>query len=222
MAKVLVDKHTGAITGVHRTVWDGPVDNSLSFSVSGHYVIDWPDFLGPVPALTTVANLVLAKGNAFQDAHRPQLYFLYSDELLTSPNVDPAESSGYVIGEQKKTVILPGGTVVTNLMSIPGTATTIYFRMCAFTLTPDPGAPSAQPGPPKVLYEDTSGNEDFVVEIRDAANAATLGLPVRPQNNVPWEQPFSFTGPGNIRLRFTNLLQTPINLSDWVFLYDSA
>lgn len=214
MPKFLV----GSLDGKVRSTHEAP----LNFSISGKFVVDSPPGL-PVRADTdSLTDLVNAKVAAFKAAH-PSLQNAHYDELLAVPNVDAAASSRFGTGPDKRTVILPGGSVVTNPLAIAAPTTSVFVHWYGFTLYSEPGALSAQPPPSRLLYNFNPVLSDFeefspstfTVAIRDSANTTTLLTPVPDA-----EQAFAF-GPGSIRLRFTNSSADRIfHLSDWILLYN--
>lgn len=207
---------------------DGGVESEhdfpLNFSVAGHYVVDVPTALQVQAATNSVADLVAAKLTAFKGLHTSLPYSL-SDELITSPNVDPVESSRYTLGPEKRTILFPaGGQIVTAPMAVGVAITTIFAHWYGFTLYVEPAAypSSGAPPPDRILYNynpvavafQEFDPTTFTVEVRDSTNTSTLAT-LTPDV----EQAFSF-GPGNIRLRFTNnVLDRHYHLSDWVLLF---
>lgn len=213
MSKFLVGTQDGKIRGTH----EAPLD----FSISGRYVINVPPGLAVRAQTDVVTDLVNAKLDAIRAEH-PTFTGTVYDELLGTPNVDPAQSTLYAVGPNKRTKIFPGGSVVTNQIPFAGPIARVYVNWYGFILYSDPGPSSPTPEPPRLLYNYnplTSSFEEFdptvfSVTIRDSTNSSTL-LSVAANS----EQNFSF-GPGSIRLRFTNSSpDTTFHLSDWVLLY---
>lgn len=213
MSKFLVGTQDGKVRGTHEA--------PLNFSISGRYVIDVPPGLAVKAQTDSVADLVTAKLDAIRAEH-PSFSGTVFDELLATPNVDPAQSTRYAVGPNKRTKILPGGSIVTNPIPFAAPITRVYIAWYGFLLHSDPGPSSATPGPPRLLYNYNPllpAFEDFDpsvfgVAIRDSTNTSTLLSAVSGA-----EQNFVF-GPGSVRLRFTNLSpDLTYHLSDWVLLY---
>lgn len=213
MSKFLVGTQDGKIRGTH----EAPMD----FSISGRYVINVPPGLAVKAQTDLVSDLVNAKLDAIRAEH-PTFTGTVYDELLAVPNVDPAQSTLYAVGPNKRTKILPGGSVVTNPIPFAAPISRVYSAWYGFILYSDPGPSSSSPVPPRLLYNynpAVSGFEEFdptvfSVAVRDSTNTSTL-LSLASNS----EQNFAF-GPGSIRLRFTNSSpDIAFHLSDWVLLY---
>ncbi len=213
MSKVLVDTQTNKIRGTYAP--------PLNFSVSGRYVIDVPDFLNVEPTTDVVSDLVTAKANAFLSSQG--MVGSLSDELLGSPNVDSAQSSRFGVGPNKRTFLLGGGQIVTNVLTIGPAITQLYSHWYSFLLSLAPSISIATPPPPQLLYNWDLNTGKFVefdptiftVEVRDTTNTVTLAT------LSPDAKTLFAAGPGlNFRLRFTNNDLNHIRyLSDWVILY---
>lgn len=217
MSKFLIDQSNDEVRSEHQF----PMD----FSVSGHYVVDVPNFLQVKAQTTSVTDLIAAKITAFKAAH-PTLPNDIGDEFIASPNVDQASSAFFTEGPGKRTILFPGaGFIYTDPIAIAGTITTVFPHWHGFRLFSEPATAPASGAPPpdRLLYnfdEGTSAFEDFIpstfaVEIVDAGSLATL-LALSPDV----EQAFAF-GPGSVRILIANL--DPDNawyLSDWLILHD--
>lgn len=218
MTKILVDKLTDEIRGRY--------EEPLDFSISGRYIIDIPEGFGINPENNSVATLIANKINTFIRFH-PSLPNNIYDELLTAPppNIDPAFSTRYLTGPNKRTAILPGGSIVTNTLVTGGGFNTTYFHLHGFILHSEPGSPSAShPTPSRLLYNNTGSGfitfdyNDFLVEYWDNAMVGP------PYTVSPEAEDTGFTsgGPLNFRIKFTNIHVSRIYyLSDWIFLHDS-
>jgi hypothetical protein len=214
MSKALVDRTTGVINGT----FDFPLD----FSISGKYIVDIPTSLGIKPLSNYVPDLITAKVAAYKALH-PALIHEHHDELITSPNVDTAQSSRYSIGQEKRTAILPGGSIVTNVINLTSPATKVFIHWYGFTIYSDPGPNNSQPDPSRVLYNYDIGltnfsefpTSAFIVAIRNSANSSTIATV-----NPDIEQSVSLSA-ANYRLRFTNSSSDKTYfLSDWIWLHD--
>lgn len=215
-SKALVDTAVGLIRGTYV--------EPLLFSISGRFVIDIPSQIGIIPGDNVVADLIAAKVAAFQGVSG--LSNNVYDELLTSPNVDSANSNGVIIGPNKQTVILPGGMLLTNPIAAVPSTYTIYLHYYGFILyraAVDPSDPtSATPGPSKMLYNYDPivpgfapfQNSTFTVSIAQAAFPFTdINIPT-PDTRVP-----SVAIPASFRMKFINTSSEAFHLSDWILLY---
>lgn len=211
MAEYLVDKTTNLIKSTHQF--------PLNFSISGKYVINVPPEISTFAFTNSVNDLLSQKVSGFRAAHSDIPNF-FNDELISTPNVDQAQSAKFTIGNQKRTAILPGGTLVTNgLVFITG-LTTIYSHWYGFTLFSRPSTLST-PKPNELLvnYDSTLGSfvqigaGDITAEIRNSANSSTLAT-----LTLDNEQVVSLPS-ATYRLRFTNTTNKIIYLSDWIILY---
>jgi hypothetical protein len=214
VSKTLVDTRTNLIRGTY-------VESPLNFSIAGRYVIDVPDALGIKPITNSVTDLVNAKIAAFLAAQG--MVGSFNDEFLASPNVDATKSSRFGIGPNKRTVILGGGWITTNIITIPASFTQIFAHWNAYLYTSVPSGSLTQPPPPQILYNwDFNSGEfidfdpnNFIVEMRDTADSVTLAT-LSPDVKTPMAG-----GPGfQFRLRITNNDFNHIwTTSDWVLLY---
>jgi hypothetical protein len=209
--KFLIDSASDLVHGTY--------PHPLDFSVSGRYIIDVPS--EAVSASTqSVSDLTDAKVNSIKAAH-PALPNHFNDELLAVPNVDQAQSTRFSVGPNKRTTILPGGRITTNVLIIPSPFTKVFAHFYGFLLSSVPGPVTATPAPPRLLYNHTGlafvefDPTLFTVELRDSTNAFTWTA--LPQDT---EVVFSQATPFNFRLRFTNVSpDTTYHLSDWVLLW---
>jgi hypothetical protein len=220
MAKFLIGTLDGRVRSAHNP--------PLVFSVSGRYVVDVPGDVQVAAATDSLPELLYEKvvGIRGRPAVR-DLTFSLSDELLAVPNVDAARSSSFFLGPNKRTAMLPGGTLVTNPLPIAAPTSNFYLHWCGFTLWSDqgpepPDAVPPRPVPPRLLYNydpvaksfvefDPSG---LVVEVWNSAFSLMLLAA-----DFETVQAFSF-GPGSVRLKFRNQTTSTVYLSDWLVLHD--
>jgi hypothetical protein len=242
--KVLVDSLTNKITGVF--------NEPLNFDISGHYVIDVSPLISSVVpgSDNSVPDLITAKNTAWTAYAETFASFAAiigtpttaSDELIGSvgsiymdPNVGLAAggSSGVEVGTvgtsppNKRVVVRPGGTILTNPISITGSPTRFFFHYSGFSLyraAVDPANPTnPTPGPSKMLYGydptvpgfKSFQNSIFTVSVcQPTTPFSSLLSPVMADalNNFPG-------GATSIRLKFTNTSTIPYHLSDWVLVY---
>jgi hypothetical protein len=240
--KVLVDSLTNKITGVF--------NEPLDFDISGHYVIDISTLIASVVpgSDNSVPDLITAKNTAWTAYAQSFATFpagtptTVSDELIGSvgsiymdSNVSLATggSTGVEVGTvgtsppNKRVVVRPGGTILTNPISISGTPTRFFFHYTGFTLyraAVDPANPTnPTPGPSKMLYDydptapgfKSFQNSIFTVAVcQPTTPFSNLLSPVTADavNNFPG-------GATSIRLKFTNTSALPYHLSDWVLVY---
>lgn len=212
MTEYLVDKATNLIKSTHQF--------PLKFSISGKYVINVPGNVSTFAFTDSVSDILSQKLQGFKSLHET-LTNSFTDELITSPNVDSAQSTKFTLGTQKRTAILPGGTLVTNGLVFGSPLTTIFSHWYGFTLHSRPHA-SLTPRPNEVLVNYDPGLDEFVeldksiitAEIRNSINSATLAT-----LTIDEEQTVSLPA-STYRLRFTNTSSTQIvYLSDWLILY---
>lgn len=197
----------------------GAYEPPLDFSISGRYVVDMPDGAGVKAITPAVGDLIAAKVVAIK-ARYPALVNHFNDEFLTAAQTDMAQSSRVISGPSKRTVILPGGSLVTTQLTIPSAFTQVLIHFYGFRLYSHPGPVTTTPAPPRLLYNHDGTNfvnftpASFLAELRNAANGATLLTMSQDVVNT-----FSQATPFNFRLRFTNNASVPLFLSDWTFLY---
>ncbi len=220
MTKFLVSTADGSVRSAHVP--------PLDFSVSGRFVVDVPDDVSVSADTASLADLLAEKiaGIGARPLVRGLPLSQY-DELLSSPNVDPALSGRCFLGPNKRCSMFPGGTIVTNPIPISSSASHIYFHWYGFLLASEPGprppsAVPARPPPPRLLY-----NYDVLAESFVELDPSSLSVQVWDSTfssmllNVDFEtvQPFSF-GPGSVRLKFQNTSGSIQRLSDWAFFHD--
>jgi hypothetical protein len=177
--------------------------------------------LGVIAKTSVVADLVNAKIVAYKTQQGMSNYF--NDEFLATPNVDPTNSTRYAVGPNKRTKILPGGMIVTNVMVSGPAAGFLYAHWYGFLLFSQPGSLNVAPPPSDLLYNydpTIPGFTEFdptifTVEVRDSSNSTTL-LTLTPDMKTS----FALGAGTSFRLRFTNTDVSRIfYLSDWIFLY---
>lgn len=221
--KILVDPATNTIHGVY--------EEPLQFDISGHYVIDIPpqiSSVAPTPANNnSVSDLLTQKVDAWI------AYFslvlagsAFSDELLTSPNVDSANSTGVETGPNKRTVIYPGGILLTNPISIAAGAHQTCLHYGGFSLYRSPvdiNDPTSITPISKLLYGynpntsafETFDNATFTVSVCNPGGPFTdIATPV-PDSPTPT----NITYPATFRLKFINNSTLPYHLSDWYLVH---
>jgi len=218
MAKLLVDTQTNKIRGYY--------EEPLDFSISGRYVLDIPN--GIYPETDVVADAITDKLGIYGSYH-PNLVNILNDELLdplAANAIDPTISSGYFLGPNKRTEVLPAGYVYTNPMVLavapPVVGVLIHFH--GFTLYSDPGAVVSHPAPSRLLYNynpstsffDFDPDASFLVEIVDAAAPYTSRHTFTHADAIDTPAP-GITSP--IRLKFTNIGAVRYHLSDWILMY---
>lgn len=209
--KFLVDPSGDLVRGAY----NAPLD----FSVSGRYVIDVQDGIEVRASTSSVVDLIASKVAAIKLEH-PTLTEHLNDEFLTTSQVDVAASSRIMVGPSKRTVILPGGRLVTTALVIPTAFTKVMAHWYGFRLYSHPGSVTATPSPPRLLYNHDGTNfvtfdpTSFLVELRNSTNTSTH---VTLSQDV--ETTFSQATPFTFRLRFTNNAAFPLHLSDWTLLY---
>jgi hypothetical protein len=214
MAKILVDTQTNEIRGYFKE----PVD----FSISGRYILDVPN--GTYPATNVVADIIASKIYGICILH-PLLPNYFNDELLATPNVDPSISSGFILGPNKRTEVLPSGYVYTNPLTLVMSPTTALIHVYGFTIYSDPGAVVSHPAPNRLLYNYdpltssffefdpiTVFQVDIVHSVTLAPSYSFLNYNAEEFITLPSSAPL-------IRLKFTNIGTTRYHLSDWMFMY---
>ncbi len=222
MTKFLI----GSLDGKVRSAHSAPLD----FSISNRYVVDVPQDVDVLATTDSLSELLYEKrAGMMNKAAVRGLPFYQEDELLAVPNVDVANSTLCMTGPNKRCAIFPGGTIVTQAISVAVEMANIWFHWYGFTLWSDPGPqpPSdvpARPAPPRLLYnyDPVAGSfvdfdhEDLTVEVFNTALSSSL-LTAQYES----VQTFSF-GPGSFRLKFTNDSDKIVYLSDWILLHDSV
>jgi hypothetical protein len=221
--KVLIDPATNTIHGVY--------EEPLLFDISGHYVIDIPPQIGTVSPNTdnSISDLITQKSNAwavFFTSQNIPFPNVISDELISSPNVDSVNSSGIELGPNKRTVIYPGGTLLTNPISIAAGAHQTCLHYGGFSLFRSPvdvQNPTSPTPISKLLYgynPSTSSFENFdnatfsVSVCQSTGPFADIATPT-PDSAVPT----NITYPATFRLKFINNSTIPYHVSDWYLIY---
>jgi hypothetical protein len=217
--KILVDTQTDEIQGRY--------EEPLDFSISGRYVVDVPDGFGTDPDTNVLADAIQEKIGAFKGYHLTLTNY-FNDEFLAVPNIDPAITTStlrYLTGPNKRAAILPGGSIITNILSIGAAFTTTFFHLHGFILHSEPGSSSAShPSPSRLLYNYdgsafiTFDPSDFLIEYYDSVGTGVLYTPVTPDvEDTGW----SSGGAIDFRIKLTNNHVSRVYyLSDWLFLYD--
>ena len=222
--KALIDPVYNTIHGVYL--------EPLVFDISGHYCIDIPGLIGGVNpgSDNSPTDLIAAKNAAWQgySTFSPAPFFY--DELITNPNVDLANSTGVELAPYKRTLVHPGGILLTNPISItPGTYPSVFFHYFGFILyreavdLTNPTNPT--PGPSKMLYcynPNSAKFETFSPSTFTVAICQSTG----PFTNISVLRPdvlgaSSVTFPSTFRLKFTNISTLPYHLSDWILIYET-
>jgi hypothetical protein len=214
--KALVDSAAGLIRGTYT--------EPLQFSISGHYIIDIPAATTVLPPDNVVADLIAAKIAAFEGISG--LATNVSDELLATPNVDSVNSTGVIVGPNKHTVILPGGTLLTNpIAAIPGTYTVYlhYYGFILYRAAVDPSSPaSPTPGPSKMLYNYDPLVPGFV-PFQTSTFTVSIAQTLTPFTNISTPLPDTrvptIAIPASFRMKFVNTSTEAFHLSDWILLY---
>jgi hypothetical protein len=219
--KALVDPLVNMIHGVYL--------EPLTFDISAHYVIDISGLIGGVTPDSDgdVADLVGAKNNAWLSYSGISGGVTLYDELLATPNVDALNSSGIISGPNKRTVIFPGGTLLTNPLPGPGATKACFLHYAGFILyraDVDPNNPTnSTPGPAKMLYSynpdsasfETFQNSTFTVSVCGASSPFTnISTPIP---DVPNTNSVAF--PASFRLKFVNNSSLAYHLSDWILIH---
>lgn len=207
--KVLVDRNTGLIRGAY--------EPPIAFSISGHYMVDVPDYLSVDLSNQNVANLVTNKTAALLAPYSTTYGSALSDELITTTNIDTTLSTLCVIGPGKRTIINPGGTLYTTQIAHSFSKARCHFS--CFVLFRDNGV---APSPPasRILYNHTSASTAVTDASLTSQIIATVtnGAGGSPHTlNLDTDITYSSTNP--FRLAFTNIGLTPVYLSDWTLLY---
>lgn len=213
--KVIVDRQTSLMRAAY--------EETVRFSTSGMFVVDFPDVPGTNPFAQDLNGLILQKVNNFKEEHVTLPLAVY-DEFLTTSQVDASLSSRYKIGANKRTAIRPGGVLMSQPFAVgaPLTAITkLFFHFSLFTLYLDPGSPSELvPPPSKLLYnhDGTSFVEpslsDMTCHLMNSAGTVALTTLLRDT-----EQAYS-SALASFRVRFTNGSPTKTYyVSDWLTLF---
>lgn len=206
--KFLVEEATGRLKG--------SFEPPLSFSVSGHYVVDVPTFLGVVPPSDSSADLVEAKVSAFKSVY-PSLRLSENSEFLSASDVDESLSSGFSVGPNKRTYLEPGGSIQTPQIVVQGDspAGQLFFHFSVFTLALDPGS-----SPARLMYNWSPSGffdpdvSDVAVSLMDSDGGSEI-QPLTPGA----VNPFSYDPGFTFRLMFANVGTSRLWLSDWIVLY---
>lgn len=217
MSEFIVDKSTNTVRSVH--------EFPVIFSISGKYVINVESSLRVFPDNDSVNDLIGQKVDAYKALQtNPPLPNHYNDELITSPNIDTSNSSKYILGPQKRTALLPGGTIITNPFTFGTVVNNIFTHWHGFELFNKPNTDTPT-GPSQVLYGFSESQAAFspfvpsvlVVHLVDAPLALTTEVPLVSDT----KQTPSLVA-GDYRLRFVNPSSTiTYFLSDWLILYDT-
>ncbi len=222
MAKFLIGTLDGKIRSAHNP--------PLNFSISGRYVVDVPQDLAVIAETDSLSQLIYEKVVGIQN--RPVvravgLPFVFNDELTLVPNIDNTLSTGCFIGPNKRCAVFPGGKLVTNLIPLSVELLNIYFHWYGFLLYSDQVPQTVdRPEPPRTLYNYDESSSSFVdfnpddLKLEMVNSTDTVVLITADYEVV--QQPAAPVGPGDVRLRFTNMSDRIIYLSDWIFLHDSA
>ena len=220
--KALIDQLTNTIHGIYQ--------EPLNFDISGHYVIDIPQLIsGVIPGTDdSVSDLIGAKNKQWATFSGVVGETIF-DELITNPNVDPVNSTGIAIAANKRTLILPGGTLLTNPISVTSGTYAVFLHYAGFVLyralvnLANPTSPTQ--GPSQMLYSynpDSTGFENF----QNSTFTVTVCQATSPFTNVATPTPDSTTAatslPSTFRLKFFNNSIVPYHLSDWILIYGST
>lgn len=215
--KVLVDRQTSLMRAAY--------EETIKFSTSGLFVVDYPDQPGEDPFVQDLNGLITQKVNNFKEEH-PSLSVAVNDEFLTTSGVDTALSSRYRVGANKRTAIRPGGVLMTQPFAVGAplaSITKVFFHFSLFTLYLDPGSPSdPAPQPSKLLYNYDPGVPGFVepvlsdvtCHLMNAAGNTSLAT-------LFYDTEQSFVSAlASFRIRFTNGSPTKTYyVSDWLALF---
>src|SRR5580704_13353008 len=149
--KALVDPQTNTIHGIYQ--------EPITFSISGHYIIDIPTFISSVipTSDSSITDLIANKLIVWKSFSTVVGGTAVYDELITNPNVDTVNSTGVILGPNKRTIILAGGTLLTNPISISAASSHTFFLHyfgfhSHFTSISLSNPTSATPGPGQILY----------------------------------------------------------------------
>ena len=220
--KALIDPLTNTIHGIYQ--------EPLNFDISGHYVIDIPQLIAGVTPGTddSVPNLIAAKNKQWATFSGIVGNTIF-DELITSPNVDPVNSTGITLAPNKRTLILPGGTLLTNPINVVVGTYTVFLHYAGFVLyralvnLVNPTSPT--PGPSQMLYSynpDSIGFENF----QNSTFLVSMCQPTFPFANIVTPNPdspnASVTLPATFRLKFMNVSLLSYHLSDWILIYGAS
>lgn len=215
--KVLVDRQTSLMRAAY--------EDTIKFSTSGLFVVDYPDQPGEDAFAQDLNGLVTQKVNNFKTEH-PALTLAVNDEFFTTAGVDTALSSRYSIGAGKRTAIRPGGVLMTQPFAVGAplsSITKLFFHFSLFTLYLDPGSPSdAVPQPSKLLYNydptlpgfAEPNLSDVTCSLMNSAGNTSLLTLLRDT-----EQTFA-SALASFRIRFTNgSASKTYYVSDWLTLF---
>ena len=203
--------------------------DSVDFSISGHYPLHVNDTLTGVSANSNnaPAALIAAKLQAYKDARTITLDDTFQEEFLTAApaTIDTVNSSGFVIGKNKRTGLLPGGHIMTTNTAFGGSRSKVFCDWYGFTFysKPSPISPSipAVPNPLYMNYDPLSGlfsfqPSTFTVELYQSGGPLINALSANKE--VTLGAPF---GPGNVTLKITNTSSVFYHLSDIVMIAGS-
>lgn len=212
--KYLIDKTTNEVRGRYQP--------PLDFSISGKYIIDISNDLAVEIPTNLVTDLINSKIASYLSNH-PSLPYYFNDELIVVPNIDPLYSVGYLVGPSKRTAILPGGHVSTNIITFINPVSDIFLHYYGFVIHSHPGPITTTPEPNRLLYNYDSILSNFIefdpswltVEIIDTLDTMVYMTPTPDMevNFIPMFPPFNF------RLKFTNVDTKIIYLSDWMLMF---
>lgn len=216
--KALVDTPTNLIRGMFV--------EPLSFSTSGHYVIDVPSQISIKPVTNVVADLLTLKTAAWKAV--AGLANSISDELLAVPDVDVATAnittSRVIVGPYKRTTILPGGVLVTNILATGG-GTQLFLHYNGNLLTRqdvDSTNPINPSYPPARVLHDYNPLTAAFSPFTPSTLTVSLVNPNTPFALITTPTPdtkVTVAVPASFRLSFTNTSSLPYHLSDWILLY---
>lgn len=229
MTKALIGNTSGLIRGLYNP--------PLTFSIANHYIIDIPNFLNVIPSDQMAADLVSAKNAAWAasvaSTFTPTTAY---DELLISPNIDftvqAGGTSGVISGQNKRTAILPGGTLLTNPITVPspGSGKHVllhYYGFILYRAVVDPNnTTSPTPAPPQLLYNYDPAipgfsdflNSNFTVTLCNGAFPFASILTF-PSVSTPGAIISGVTLPSTVRLQFKNVVTETWNLSEWILMF---
>jgi len=206
--KILVDSSTNEIRGLYQ--------EPFSFSLSGRYVIDIPSGISVIISSTNSSDAITKKRNAIESAH-PDLTYSEFDEFINVSRVDTVLSNAIFTGPNKRTVIQPGGRLVTTSIVPAVVATKTFIHYDGYSLYRDIGI-GASPVAARMLmnYDPILGQVPFITSMITATVTDSAGVDqytptpdIEELNSLP--SPF--------RLAFTNNTDVPMHIGDWAFLY---
>lgn len=212
--KVLVDTQSGNVQGIY--------NSPLGFSISGKYVINIPASAGPVPIDINPSTVITSKVSALSALY-PLMSQALNDEFLDISMIDPLLSSKLVTAPNKGTTLLPGGYLMTSILTITvPTLNRIALLYFGSLLNRDVKQVLTQPDPASLLYEWDPGSSSFVefgsgifqVDMMDSTGTIVL----IPNLDSGKEYLYPDITPLGVRLRFTSLAAIPWRISDYLLL----